>query len=713
MKIGHLYIAEKPSVGKAIAENLGGKVEAVKPGSSGRTTHYVVGEDVVTWVFGHILELAEPEDYNEAFKGSWAESSALLPILPPQWKLKPVASAKDQLKVIQSLLKSAQCVVHAGDPDREGQLLVDEVLEFLGNQLPVKRILPNAIDDRSMKKILSSVQDNGQFQGLYRAGIGRQRADWLIGMNMTRACTTANQRSGMRGTLSVGRVQTPTLAMVVKRDLEIEGFQPQTYFDMSADFAHPAGSYTGAWVAPKGAAGLDREGRLLDMKVAAAIKADCEGKSAQILDYKVEDRTQSPPLPFSLSTLQKKASELYKMGAKQVLELCQSLYEKKIATYPRTDCTYLPEDQLADAPRVLAALGAFDAELGAWAQKADARIRPASFNSKKVTAHHAIVPTGETRFESLSEPERKIFGLIVRQYVAQFFPDYSYRQTTVQTRCGTHEFRSNGRTPVDLGWRRVFGAEERAQKEAAAKEAATADASQQEQVLPAMHKGDLVKCARVFSVKKQTKPPARFTEGTLIHGMTNVHETVSDAEIKRKLKEVKGIGTEATRGDVIETLKERMFISEKIERGKLVSTPAGRALIQALPKDLTDVTLTALWENALDQIERGAMPLERFIEGQSQWIRKLTRQALEAKISVAVGFLNEASAQAASAGAGAACPTCGQGHMRVVQAKAGPNKGNHFLSCSNYPDCKHTQEIEGQDEPRKKGGSGSKRGGKK
>lgn len=708
MVIDELFIAEKPSVGKAIAENLGGTATAVR-GRDNRPTHYIVGNRVVTWVFGHILEQAEPEDYNSAFKtGSWADSASLLPVIPGEWKLKPVADAKAQLAVIQNLLKTAKCVIHAGDPDREGQLLVDEVLYYLDNKSPVKRILPNAIDDKSMKRILANVVDNAQYLGLYRSGLGRQRADWLVGMNMSRACTISNQRGGLRGTLSIGRVQTPTLALVVKRDLEIENFKPQTYYAMVGTFQHAAGSYTGKWVAPKGLAGLDKEGRLIDAAVASKLKATLEGQAGQVTEYKVENQSQGAPLPFSLTTLQRKADTQFKMGAKQVLDICQSLYEKKLTTYPRTDSQHLPEEQFSEAKSVLMAIAKFDPSLMGLVQGTTPTLRSAAWNSKKATPHHAIVPTGEANFGVMTEPEKKIFFLIAKQFIAQFFPDYTFTQTSVVTVCAGNEFRTSGRTPLDLGWRKVFASEEKAEKEKADKEGAGEDT----QLVPLMAKGHPVKCTKIAANKKNTKAPDRFTEATLIHAMTNVHEEVDDPELKKKLKEVKGIGTVATQAATIETLKERQFVSAQIEKGKIISTPAGRALIQALPKELTSVSLTALWENALDQIERGSMNLDRFMEGQALWIKKLTRQALESKISVPVGFKNEGAAQAASNGAGKPCPQCKTGTLRVIEAKKGDNKGKFFLSCSNYfseTPCKYSEDIAGQDEPARR--TGGKRGG--
>ena len=687
-----LYIAEKPSVGRAIAENLGGRIEPVR-GAKG-PTHLVVGDAIVSWVFGHILEQAAPEDYDPAF-AKWTESASKLPLIPEKWQLKPVASAREQLGVLDGLIKKAGVIVSAGDPDREGQLLIDEVLEYLGNRHPVKRILPNALDNASVKKAIAGVRDNADFFTLYQSGLGRQRADWLVGMNLTRACSVANERSGNRGVLSVGRVQTPTLAMIVGRDLEIENFKPQPFFSIVAHFRHAGGGYIGVWKPSPNQAGLDSEGRLTDERIARALYAATHGKPARVADYKVADGSQSPPLPFSLSKLQAKASQRYGMGAQRVLELCQSLYEThKVSTYPRTDSQYLPESQYAEAPDVLRAVSRFGDEFMTLAANANTKIRSKAFNDSKVTAHHGIVPTGNANYASLSPDEAKIFSLIVKNYIAQFYPDFKYKQTTVLTECGGQAFVSNGRTPIEQGWRVVFGAQAGEDDEPTAR--GKKDEEPAHQMLPLMKQGDAVACEKVAAEKKQTKPPQHFTEGTLVAAMTNVHELVTDPAKKAKLKEIKGIGTEATRGAIIETLKRRQFVT--VSSGKVLSTPAAREFIRSLPAELTDVSITAVWENALDAVEAGRLKLDEFLKHQATWLERITRQTLDSKLSVVVGAKTEAAARAVrDAGAGAPCPKCGAGSMRLLRAKAGENAGNWFLGCSGYPACKNTSEVKDQD----------------
>lgn len=686
-----LYIAEKPSVGRAIAESLGGSLQPVR-GSKGPTHIRVGGDVVVTWVFGHILELCPPERYDPSLS-SWTKSAAQLPVLPDAWKLEPTSGGGEQIGIIASLLKEADSIVHAGDPDREGQLLVDEVLDYLGNRKPVQRILPNAIDVASMKRILGDVRSNHDFLGLYRSAQGRQRADWMVGMNFTRSCTLANQRSGMRGVLSVGRVQTPTLAMIVARDLEIERFKPSTFFGISGLFKHANGTYVGRWKPLPGQKGLDKEGRLIDEVVATALQAAIAGKTGKIVDYKVEDCSQPAPLPFSLSSLQSKASAAFGMGAKKVLDICQSLYEvHKVASYPRTDCQFLPLAQYAEAPGVLHALRSFDGTTATLVGQATATLKSRAWNDKQVTAHHAIIPTANANYAQMSADERKVFGLIVKHYLAQFYPAYRYKQTSVLTECAGQQFVASGRTPVDMGWRQVFGAELEP-----ARTSKPGTPEEDNQTLPAMKQGDAVVCEKVLKDKKQTKPPKHFTEGTLIHAMTNVHETVDDPEMRKKLKEVKGIGTEATRASFIETLKKRLFI--EIRGGNIVSTAAGREFVRALPPELVDVAMTALWEHRLDKVEDGSLRLEEFMANQREFVTRMTRQILGSTISVAIGLKEGEVSQAMREGAGGTCPRCTKGVLRLLQAQKGPNAGNYFLGCTFYPECRHTAAVAPREGP--------------
>ena len=336
-----IVIAEKPSVGKTIAKFFG----ATKAGDG-----CITGDNVVvTWCFGHLLEQAMPEDYDMKYK-AW--SMDLLPIVPTDWKMTEKEDCKKQIKIIGGLLKGATEIIHAGDPDREGQLLVDEVLERFSCKKPVKRLWLAALDDDSIKKAIGSMKDGKQYHSLKLAAESRARADWLVGMNLTRAWTNHGRKFN-HGVLSVGRVQTPTLGMIVKRDLDVEAFKSRDFYQVEGLFPFPT-----KWQ-PQDTIRLDEEGRLLDRAIADAIALKLKGKPAKVIKYESKECKQAAPLPYSLSALQQKASSKYGFSAQEVLDIAQELYEThKVTTYPRTDCRYLPESMHAEATEILKSLGA-------------------------------------------------------------------------------------------------------------------------------------------------------------------------------------------------------------------------------------------------------------------------------------------------------------------------------------------------------------------
>ena len=420
-----LFIAEKPSVAKAIAGELG---------ATGKGDGFIeCGTDKVTWCFGHMLEQADPDEYTpddvprgQSGKKVWRVDE--LPIIPESWILKPKDDAKKQLAVIGKLLKEAKEIVNAGDPDREGQLLVDEVLEHFRNSKPVRRFWVSAQDSVSVKRGLAALKENTTYAGWADAARGRQRADWLIGMNLSRAYTLRAQRGGSRALLTVGRVQTPTLALVVARDREIEAFKAVPYHTIRAVVQHAGGSFAAAWKAKEDQAGLDSEGRLVDTAVADALVAAVKGQPGTIAAYKQEAKKQNQPLAFALSDITALASAKFGYSAEDVLNTCQALYEThKLTSYPRTDCAYLPESQHADAPRVLEAVKHVNPELAGLVDAADPRIKSKTWDDSKITAHHGIVPTMQKGSKAgLSERERNIYELIVRAYLAQFYPLHDF-----------------------------------------------------------------------------------------------------------------------------------------------------------------------------------------------------------------------------------------------------------------------------------------------
>jgi DNA topoisomerase-3 len=658
-----LFIAEKPSLGRAIAQYL--PVAARAMGSP--PTHLVCGPDMVSWCFGHLLEPVDPEGYGDEYK-AW--SFATLPIIPTAWRLEPRRQAAGQIKVLRGLLKDCAEVVHAGDPDREGQLLVDELLEYLGNRKPVRRIWLAALDEASVRKALGDLRDNQAYRGLKAAAEARQRGDWLVGMNLTRAFTLAGRRQGYSGVLSIGRVQTPTLKLVVDRCLAIEGFVAQDYFTVSAAIRLPAGAFT-AWWQPGDDVATDAAGRVLDRALAEQVRARVEGREAIVVLYDSQERQQAPPLPYALSGLQAAANRRFGLGAQAVLDLAQALYEAKAISYPRTDCAYLPDSQWAEAPGVLAGLGPDYRDLAA---AADTRLRSAAWNDAKVTAHHAIVPTGQPP-ALRSEPERQVYDLIVRNYLAQFFPPYRYRETRIELAVAGEAFTAAGNTPLSPGWKAVL---EEPEEPAAAGDGDTAGAA-----LPVLAPGDAGYCEAAAVVARKTTPPAYFTEGTLIAAMTRIHQWVDDPELKKRLKETAGIGTEATRAGILETLKKRGFMAAKGKQ--LRDTPAGRQLILALPEAVKSPGLTGLFEQLLRGIEEGTVEPARFLEQQTGFIRKYVALAQDPEFRIAATGAALAGGNRPAA-EGIACPQCEQGRLRRIKGKPG-----HFWGCSRYAEgCKAT-----------------------
>ena len=632
-----LFIAEKPSLGRAIAQYLPAK--GIPQGGQGRNvTHIVAGNDVVSWCFGHLLEMAEPDDYNPSYK-RWSFNT--LPIIPAEWRLLPRDAAKVQINTIKLLLAKCDSIVHAGDPDREGQLLVDELLDFLGNTKPVERIWLSALDESNVRKALANLKDNALYMNLKASAEARQRGDWLVGMNLTRAYTLAGQQGGYQGVLSVGRVQTPTLALVVNRDLSIENFIPRDFFAVIASIQAVNGNFIARWK-PSETVPVDEAGRVLDQQIADGIATKTAGKPGHVVSFVAAKKKQAAPLPFSLSTLQAMANKKLGLGAQDVVDIAQSLYESKVTTYPRTDCNYLPESQFADASKILASL---PAEYEAFVKLADTSLKSGAWNDKKITAHHAIIPTGHPA--NLSGKQQQVFDLIVRAYLAQFFPAFTYCETSIVLSIEDETFTASGKVPLLPGWKVVYGAIE---------EETTSGAKEKgdKQTLPFVKKGEAVECTDTKVEFKKTTPPARFTEGTLIQAMTNIHNIVDDPELKRRLKETAGIGTEATRAGIIETLKKRVFIAEKGKQ--IISTEAGRRLIAALPNSVKSPGLTGLFEQLLDGIAEGRFSMEQFLKKQSEFVTKFVNHAKVSNLGLPPAY---------------PCPVCQVGHLRRRTNNAG------------------------------------------
>lgn len=711
-----LVIAEKPDMGRKIAQALKG------PMKNGHGCVYT-SDATVSWAIGHLLESVMPKEYNPEWeKFNWNN----LPMFPEKWITKITKEKANQFKILKELVASHDIIVNAGDPGREGQLIVDEILTYMKCRKPVKRLLLPELRPAAIQKAWAAMEDNAKYFPLYQAGLARGYADWLVGLNLTPAYTLLGQKQGYKGVLSVGRVQSPTLAIVVKRDHIIENFIPRDYYILKATMAsHPQqnkkiNNFFAFWKHQKTTAPtlLDEDKRLIDAAFAKDVAQKVKGKNAKVISFEIQDGTESPPLPFSLSKLQSFANSKYSFGAKEILDGCQVLYEKHEAqSYPRSDCQYLPEAAHADGPKILQVIAQSFPEFAPLCAKADPTIKHAVWNDSKLTDHYAIIPTVVApTMTALSAKEQKIYRSVAQRYLAQFFPVCKFKTAIIEVEVEGEIFRSSGKIILDPGWKVVFSG-----ADAEEKEEGKEGEGDIEQKLPELTVGEILLCQDCAIENKKTKPPARFTEGSLIEAMANIHTLVDDPAKKAILKEKKGIGREATRTQIIENLIRRSLLLK--EGKKLISSSGARGLIGALPAKVTDPALTAIWEDALDKIAENKVSLDSFMEKQKQWVAQLIEQAKTTQMTIApqqaiqngkagaskpgvagkTAAKSGAPAKSAPAkktdwsanakisvdtmNAGDTCPKCKKGKMLQRTAKA---SGKTFFGCNLFPKCDYT-----------------------
>ncbi|EGU39346.1 DNA topoisomerase III [Vibrio scophthalmi] len=583
--MSRLFIAEKPSLGRAIAAALPG------PKKNDQGFIRCGNNDVVTWCIGHLLEQVEPDAYDERYK-KW--NLADLPIVPQQWQLRPRKSASKQLTVVRKLLKDADQIIHAGDPDREGQLLVDEVLDYCkvtkSKKESAQRLLISDLNLPAVKRALASMRSNRDFIPLSVSALARSRADWLYGMNMSRAYTLLGQKAGYQGVLSVGRVQTPVLGLVVRRDEEIENFIPRDYFSLHAliPYQGESGGFDirAKWQPSEACQPWqDEEGRVLNRKLVENVAARIVNQPATVIESEQKQTKQTAPLPYSLSALQIDAAKRFGMSAQQVLDTCQSLYEKhKLITYPRSDSRYLPVEHFAQAPSVCEAIANNAQELASAVRGANLSQKSKAWNDKKVDAHHAIIPTPKKATQNaLSSYEMKVYQLIARQYLIQFYPAAVYAEAKLVFDIAGGKFIAKGRQLVIAGWKALMGKSD--------------DEDSGVDSVPPLEKGRVLTCREGELKQHQTEPPKHFTEATLLQAMTGIARFVADKELKKILRDTDGLGTEATRAGILDTLFKRQLLTRQ---GKsILSSAAGRGLVNALPDESTYPDMTAHWEHQL------------------------------------------------------------------------------------------------------------------
>ncbi|MDA7742368.1 DNA topoisomerase III [Francisellaceae bacterium] len=638
-----VFLAEKPSQGSDIAKVLG---------CTQRGDGYLKNDStIVTWGIGHLLQPADPDAYGEEYK-SWKIET--LPIVPDEWRTVPNPKTKSQLKAVKACLKQASEVVIATDADREGELIGRLILNHAKYKGPLKRLWLSALDEPSIRKALNEIKDASETEPLYWAGLARQQADWLAGMNYTRACTTLFT-SGGGNVMSVGRVQTPTLRLIVERDLEIENFKPKTFFTIAGAFG-TSPSFITDWIVPECYQG-DEEKHCLKREFVEEVKSTCEGKTAQVTKYEVADKSRDAPLCLSISDLQKHANDQYGYDLKQTLDTAQSLYEKhKATTYPRSGCKHLPLSQFDDAREILNTIKKLDPDLAGLIDTCDSSLKSKCWNDKKVSeeSHHALIPTlnGSVNLNQMSEMERNVYDIIRRSYIAQFLPKYTYKETQIELDCEGQKFKTNGTIPINQGWKIAF-IEESSQPEKASQE------------LPALELGGSIVCSTITTHTRETAPSAHYNDKTIVSAMENCGRRVEDEAARKMLNEVKGIGTGATRAEIINTLKRRFYVTKK---GKsIISTDKARELIQRLPDELTSLEITSSMEGLLTLIAQGKGYYESFMASTESAIHKHIESLKTLSKDVKKIVLNP-------------CPECGN---ELIRRKS-KNSDGYWWGCSNY-----------------------------
>jgi DNA topoisomerase III len=602
-----LIIAEKPSVGQDYARALGGGFQ--------KHEGYLESDDrIVSWAIGHLAELAEPEDYDESLK-RW--SMKTLPVIPESFKLRPDARGKKQLDILKRLMKRADVddIVNGCDAGREGELIFAYILDVAKVKKPVRRLWVSSMTRAAITEGFEHLRDGEEMANLEAAARSRSEADWLVGMNGTRAATVRGRALG--GVVSLGRVQTPTLALIVRRDLEIDAFEPETYFQVDARFGLDGPrAYTGRWFEGK-------QDRTSERERAEAVAAAATGAPATVESVKRTERKTRPPLLYDLTSLQRDANSRFGMSASRTLQAAQRLYEGSSAgaviTYPRTRSQFLPSDQVGNLKGIARGLTGLPFARAAAQYVAGLDVLPLArvVADAKVDDHHAIIPTGEVPTKELSGDDARIFELVVRRFLAVFHPEAKFEDTEIITVAAEHRFRTRGRRLIEAGWRGAAFGEE------AAAEEPQGDEDEPRQVLPRVDDGERGTCEQAEVLEKQTKPPARYSEASLLRDMETAGKQIEDEEVRQAMKDA-GLGTPATRAETIEKLLRVGYI-ERLGRS-LRATAKGRQAIGLLHDHaLTSAELTGRWEQRLSAIERGQEPRDRFMAD----IRKFTTEVVD------------------------------------------------------------------------------------
>ena len=583
-------IAEKPSVAREIAGVLG---------ATKKMNGYIEGNGYqVTWTFGHLCTLKEPHDYTPEWK-RWSLGS--LPMIPPRFGIKLISNPtyEQQFKIIESLIRNADTVINCGDAGQEGELIQRWVMQKAGCDCPVYRLWISSLTEEAIHEGFQHLKEQSEFKTLYEAGLARAIGDWLLGMNATRLYTIRYGQN--RQVLSIGRVQTPTLALIVNRQAEIDNFKPEPYWELKTVYRNTTFSAT--------------KGKFTKKEEGEALLEAVQQEVFTITNITEKKGKEYAPRLFDLTSLQVECNKKFSFTAGDTLKLIQSLYEKKVTTYPRVDTTFLSEDIYPKVPNILKGLTGYT-ELTAPLLTTKIQKKKRVFDNSKVTDHHAIIPTGVPA-RNLTDDEQKVYDLVARRFIAVFYPDCEISTTTVLGNAGKVEFKATGKQILKPGWRIVFGTEQKDQNAEPAEE--------EEGILPNFTQGESGPHKPLLK-ETWTTPPKPYTEATLLRAMETAGKLVDNEDLRDALKE-NGIGRPSTRAAIIETLFKRNYI--KKERKSLYPTATGKELIGIIQEELLkSAELTGIWEKKLRQIEQGTYEAQTFLDELKQMVNVIVTNVL-------------------------------------------------------------------------------------
>ena len=603
-------IAEKPSVAQSIAQVLGANTR--------RDGYWEGGEWQVTWTFGHLCTLKAPDDYTPAWK-RWQMDT--LPMIPPRFGIKLLddSGVQKQFNIIQSLYDKAELIVNCGDAGIEGELIQRWVMQKAGVHVPVYRLWISSLTDESIREGFSHLEEQKKYDNLYAAGLSRSIGDWILGMNATRLYTIRYAQREQHQVISIGRVQTPTLAIIVKRHWEIVNFKPETYWEIKTLYRDVTFNAT--------------KGRFMQKEEAEAALAQIQGQPFEIRDVQKKKGKEAPPRLYDLTSLQVDCNRKFSLSAEQTLNIIQSLYEKKVTTYPRVDTTFLSDDIYPKCPGILRGLRGYEpftrklTEAGAKLPKSKK-----VFDNSKVTDHHAIIPTGQQG--ALSDLERRVYDLVCKRFISVFYPDCEFATTTVMGESAGVPFKATGKVIVKDGWRAVYAGDTQVQEEPEKK----GDEDEAMGVMPDFQVGESGPHEPSL-LEKQTQPPKPYTEATLLRAMETAGKLCDSDELRDAMKE-NGLGRPSTRAAIIETLFKRRYIRK--EKKSLAATQTGIEVIGIIQDELLkSAELTGQWEHKLRQIERGEYDAKNFISELTGMVNQICWRVKNDRVSSRITFVDE------------------------------------------------------------------------